>query len=75
VVPAPAGRRGPPDHPIAKADVVVKVKVGKAKKGKKVTALIRAGSPDLTAPGKVAITYGGKKVGAKVLKNGKLTVQ
>jgi immune inhibitor A len=60
---------------IAKAKVSLKVSVGKAKKGKKVTATIKALSPDLTVPGKVKITYGGKSVGAKVLKNGKVTVK
>lgn len=60
---------------VAKAPVGLKVAVGKATKGKKVSASIKAVSPDLTVPGKVKITYGGKSVGAKVLKNGKVTVK
>ena len=60
---------------VAKAKVSLKVSHGKAKRGKKVSATIRAASPDLSVPGKVKLTYAGTKLKAAKLKKGKVTVK
>lgn len=59
---------------VAKAPVTLTVKVGKAKRNKKVGISVRAASPDLTVTGRVRIGYDGDVVDTLRLKNGKVSL-
>jgi immune inhibitor A len=60
---------------VAKAPVTLSVAPGKAKRGKRPSVTVAAKSGRLTVPGKVTVTYGGKKIASSPLKKGKLTVR
>jgi immune inhibitor A len=70
-----SGRASTESVAVAKAPVKVSVAIGKAKRGKKVSVTVTAKSGRLTVPGKVTLTYAGRKVGSPTLKHGKLTVK
>ena len=60
---------------VAKAPVTLSVAPGKAKKGKKLSVTVTAKSGHLTVPGKLTVTYSGKRIGSSLLKKGKVTVK
>ncbi|MFC7492686.1 MULTISPECIES: hypothetical protein [unclassified Nocardioides] len=60
---------------VAPAPVQLRIKVGKARAGRRVAVIIRAVSPGPTVPGKVRIGYAGKSLGKERLVDGKVSLR
>lgn len=60
---------------VGPAPVRLRIKVGKARTGRRVAVIIRATSPGPEVPGKVRIGYSGRSLGAKKLTKGKTSLR
>lgn len=60
---------------VAPAPVRLRIKVGRARTGRRVAVVIRATSPGPDVPGRVRIGYSGKSLGTKRLSRGKASLR
>lgn len=60
---------------VAPAPVRLRIKVGKARTGKRVAVVVRATAPGPAVPGRVRIGYSGKSLGTKKLTRGRASLR